>query len=259
MQRKETVMNLFDITGKKAIVTGGAAGLGYAMAEALLESGCEVVIFDLATNTQKTADDWVKKGYKAFAVCGNIGNREELQKMFAKALEFLQGRLDVLIPAAGIQRRHPSEQFPIEDWDDVININLTSIFLLCQMAANVMIKQKSGKIINIASMNSFFGGQTIPAYAASKGGIMQLTRALANDLADKGLNINAIAPGYMETNMNTNLLNNKERLAQISARIPQGRWGTPNDIKGPAIFLASDASNYLNGAIIPVDGGYLGK
>lgn len=252
-------MNLFDIKGRKAVVTGGTAGLGKGMAEGLLEAGAEVIIFGRSNSIFEIVDNWNHQGYKAHAIQGDISDRKNLQLMFGEAMEIFEGHLDILVAAAGIQRRYPSEKFPLEEWDSVINVNLTSVFQICQMAANVMIPQGKGKIITIASMNSYFGGQTIPAYAASKGGIMQLTRALANDLAGKGININSIAPGYMETKMNEQLLSNEVRLSQISARIPQGRWGTPQDMKGPVIFLASDASDYLNGAIIPVDGGYLGK
>ena len=146
----------------------------------------------------------------------------------------------------------------MDDWDAVLNINLSAVFRLCQLAGRLFLKQKSGKIINIASMLSFFGGYTVPAYAASKGGVAQLTKALSNEWAGKGINVNAIAPGYMDTQMNTGLIADEARNAQITARIPARRWGTPEDMKGTAVFLASPASDYLNGAVIPVDGGYLG-
>ena len=154
-----------------------------------------------------------------------------------------------------------SEEFPLEDWEFVLNINLTAVFSLCQMAANQFFKQNSkGKIINVASMLSFFGGYTVPAYAASKGGVAQITKAFCNEWASKGININAVAPGYMDTEMNTALTNpDNPRFKEITNRIPANRWGKPEDMKGPVVFLASDASDYLNGAIIPVDGGYLVK
>ncbi|MBZ4646868.1 MAG: 2-dehydro-3-deoxy-D-gluconate 5-dehydrogenase [Petroclostridium sp.] len=252
-------MNLFDVTGKKAIVTGAAQGLAYGMAEGLMEAGVEVAIIDISAKTADVAAEFVKKGYKCHAVNANLGNKADLKRGFDEALEKLGGRLDIIINAAGIQKRHFSEEFPVEDWEEVINVNLNSVFFLCQLAGRQMLKQGSGKIINIASMLSFFGGYTVPAYAASKGGVAQLTKALSNEWASKGVNVNAIAPGYMDTEMNVNLVNDPNRNAEILGRIPAKRWGTPNDMKGVALFLSAPASDYLNGAIIPVDGGYLGR
>lgn len=156
-------------------------------------------------------------------------------------------------------RRYPSEEFPLKEWDFVINVNLRSVFALCQLAGKTFMKQDSkGKIINIASMLSFFGGYTVPAYAASKGGVAQVTKALCNEWAEKGINVNALAPGYMATEMNTALLDpSNPRNAAITNRIPKKNGGTPDDMKGPVVWLASDASDYINGAVIPVDGGYL--
>ena len=159
---------------------------------------------------------------------------------------------------AGIQRRKPCLDFTIEDWDDVVEVNLTAVFRLCQLAGRIMAEQGKGKIINVASALSFFGGYTVPAYAASKGGVAQLTKALSNEWAGLGINVNAIAPGYMDTPMNVALINDPVRNGKILARIPAGRWGKPEDLQGVAVFLASEASNYLSGAVIPVDGGYLG-
>lgn len=251
--------NLFDIKGKKAIVTGGAQGLGYGMAEGLLESGCSVVIMDVNPKTKDVAEDFKSRGFDAYAVIGDLGDRKEIDRMFEEAMKLLDGRIDILIPAAGIQRRYPSEDFPIEEWDLVMKINLDAVFILCQKAARIMIQQGSGKIINIASMASFFGGVTVPAYTAAKGAIAQMTKAFCNDWAAKGINVNAIAPGYMATELNTGIINNADqtRYKELSARIPMHRWGTPDDMKGVAIFLASPASDYLNGCVIPVDGGYL--
>ena len=174
-----------------------------------------------------------------------------------RLLEITGGKLDILVNCAGIQRRHELEEFPIEDWDEVIEVNLTSCFELCQLAGRIMLKQGKGKIINIASMISFFGGIRIPAYAASKGGIAQLTKSLAVGWAGKGIQVNALAPGYMATDMNTALLEDPVRSSSILSRIPAGRWGVPEDMAGPCVFLASDASDYVNGAVIPVDGAYL--
>ncbi|QUW21353.1 SDR family oxidoreductase [Sporosarcina sp. Marseille-Q4063] len=251
-------MNLFDLTDKKAIVTGAASGLGKGMAEGLMEAGAEVVILDLSPNTPKVVDELREKGFKAHGIVANLGDREELQSAFDNAIKLLGGTLDILIPAAGIQRRHKSEDFPIEDWNAVMHVNLNIVFEINQLAGKLMLNQGKGKIINIASMLSYFGGYTVPAYAASKGAVMQMTKALSNEWAGRGVNVNAVAPGYMDTVMNVNIINDSERNESITKRIPAGRWGTSEDMKGVTIFLSSDASNYLNGAIIPVDGGYLG-
>lgn len=252
-------MDLFNVKGKKAIVTGGSRGLGRGMAEALLEAGAEVVLFATTPKIKEIAKEYVDKGLSCHGISVDLGKKEDRENAFNEALELLGGRLDILVNAAGVQRRHKSEEFPMEDWETVINVNLTAVFALCQLAARVMINQKSGKIINIASMLSFFGGYTVPAYAASKGGVAQLTKAFANEWASYGINVNAIAPGYMATDMNTALINDKVRNEEILNRIPAKRWGKPEDMAGVVLFLASSASDYLNGAIIPVDGGYLSR
>ena len=252
-------MDYFNIEGKRAIVTGGSRGLGRAMAEALMNAGVEVVLFATSEKINDIVKEYNDKGFKCHGIKVDIRSDKERQTAFQNALMLLGGRLDILINAAGVQRRHKSEEFPLEDWNDVINVNLTAVFSLCQMAAKEMIKQKQGKIINIASMLSYFGGYTVPAYAASKGGVAQITKAFSNEWAIHGINVNAIAPGYMATEMNTALISDAVRNKEILARIPANRWGTPEDIQGVALFLSSPASDYLNGAIISVDGGYLGR
>jgi 2-deoxy-D-gluconate 3-dehydrogenase len=252
-------MSLFSISGKKAIVTGASGGLGRGMAEGLLEEGAEVVIIGLSERVHQTAAELVKTGAKVHAVQGDLRDRAKLTAAFEAAVKLLGGTLDIIINCAGIQRRNKCEDFTLEDWDEVLDVNLTTVFILSQLAGRIMLQQGKGKIINIASMLSFFGGYTVPAYAASKGGVAQLTKALSNEWAGKGINVNAIAPGYMDTAMNTALKNDPDRNEQILGRIPAGRWGLPADLKGVAVFLASEASNYINGAIIPVDGGYLAK
>lgn len=252
-------MNLFDLTGKTAIVTGGNRGLGRGIAEGLAESGAKVIIFASSESVYTAADEMKASGLDVEGIRCDLSKTESIEEGFNKALEIFGGSLDILVNNAGIQRRHKCEEFPIDDWQDVLNVNLTSVFTLCQLAGRVMIEKGYGKIINLASMLSFFGGFTVPAYAAAKGGVAQLTKALSNEWASKGINVNAIAPGYMATEMNTNLINDEKRNADITARIPLGRWGTPDDMKGLAIFLASKASDYMSGAVIPVDGGYLGK
>ena len=251
-------MNMFDLTGKKAIVTGGASGLGRGLVEGLHEAGAEVAIIDITDQIDAIANEIGRSGAKVFGIKGNLGDREQLTQAFQASVAKLGGTLDILVNCAGIQRRNPCLDFTAKDWDDVIELNLTATFLLSQLAGRIMAEKNKGKIINIASLLSFFGGYTVPAYAASKGGVAQLTKAFSNEWASLGINVNAIAPGYMDTPLNTALIADKERNRKILARIPAGRWGTPEDLKGVAIFLASEASNYVNGAIIPVDGGYLG-
>jgi len=253
------VLNKFDITGKHAIVTGGAQGLSRGMAEGLLEAGCKVVLVDLQKEKlEQVCAEYNEKGYQAIPVVGNLANRDELNRIFDEALEKLDGRLDVLIPAAGIQRRHLPEEFPVEEWDLVQAINLNHVWFMIQRALQVMLKQPTGgKIITIGSMVSFFGGTTVPAYTAAKGAVSQLTKSVAVDCAGRGININCLCPGYMDTEMCANM--SQERKDECTQRIPAGRWGLPEDMKGPVVFLASAASDYLNGAVIPVDGAYLVK
>ncbi|MDO4277591.1 MAG: SDR family oxidoreductase [Lachnoclostridium edouardi] len=251
--------DLFNISGKKAIVTGGTRGLGMGMAEALLEAGCHVVIIGSSDLAFSKAEEYCKKGYQCYGVKADLRSREENYKAFKESLQLLEGQLDIMVTAAGIQRRHSAEEFPMEEWDEVLSINLNSVWIMNQEAGKVMLEKGYGKIINVASMASFFGCQTVPAYAAAKGGVAQLTKELTNDWCGRGINVNAIAPGYMATDLNTALLANKERSGQILSRIPADRWGTPEDMKGITVFLASHASDYMSGAIIPVDGGYLVK
>ena len=253
--------SLFDLTGKKAIVTGGTRGLGHGMAEGLMEAGAAVVIFGTSKKVIEVAAQFEAKGYWCKGIAVDLADDRARQEAFDQAGALLGG-LDILVNAAGIQRRHPSPEFPLQDWKDVLNVNLTAPFVLCQMAAKEFLKkeQPCGKIVNIASMLSFFGGMTVPAYAASKGGVAQMTKALCNELASKGIQVNAIAPGYMDTDMNVALTDvSNPRYREITDRIPAHRWGTPEDMKGTVVFLASRASDYLNGAVIPVDGGYLVK
>ncbi len=249
----------FSVAGKKCIVTGGAQGLSRGMAEGLLENGAEVVLMDLqAEKLQKVVDEYNAMGYKAYAVSGNLSQKSEIDRMFSEAMELLGGQLDVMIPAAGIQRRYEPWEFPEEQWRLVIDVDLNHVWFMCQKAIQVMKDRDTvGKIINIASMNSYFGGTTVPAYSAAKGAIVSLTRSIASDCADHSICCNAIAPGYMDTEMCANMT--QERKDECTARIPAARWGTPEDVKGPILFLASSASDYLNGATIPVDGGFLTK
>jgi 2-deoxy-D-gluconate 3-dehydrogenase len=250
-------MNLFDLTGKKALVTGGSRGLGRALATAMLEAGAETAIVGTSASVFSAAEGLSQAtGRTASGIQADLSEREQLQRAFDEGVEKLGG-LDILIVNHGINRRAPAENFTIEDWDKILEVNLTSMFLLDQLAGRYMLAKGQGKIINIASLLSFIGGVHIPAYAAAKGGVAQLTKALANEWAGRGVNVNAITPGYFETDLTEALRNDPQRNKMISERIPAKRWGRPEDLKGAAIFLASDASNYINGAIIPVDGGWL--
>lgn len=250
---------LFNIEGKKAIVTGGSRGLGMGMAEALLEAGCEVAIIGSSAAAEETAARFRERGMRCHAVVADLRVREQVQSSFQECVRLLGNDLDILVTAAGIQRRHSAENFPLEEWDEVLNINLHAVFIQCQLAARIMLPKGRGKIINLASMACFFGGQTIPAYSAAKGGVAQMTKEMSNDWFARGINVNAIAPGYMATEMNSALLADEVRNRQITERIPAGRWGTPADMKGATIFLASPASDYVGGVLLPVDGGYLVK
>ena len=253
------ISSKFDVTGKHCIVTGGAHGLSRGMAEGLLEAGCKVVLIDVQEEKLKqVVKEYQDKGYEAYGVAGNLADRQDINRIFTESMDILEGKLDVLIPAAGIQRRHLPEEFPMEEWDLVVDINLNHVFIMIQNALKVMLTQSTGgKIITIGSMVTWFGGTTVPAYTATKGAVSQLTKSLAVDCAGRNININCICPGYMDTEMCANMT--QARKDECTVRIPAGRWGTPEDLKGPVLFLASSASDYLNGTAIPVDGGYLVK
>lgn len=250
---------LFDLTGKKALITGGGAGLGLGIAEGFLEFGAEVVLTGSSEKVEQAAERLRDLGYTAHAVRCNLLNKEEIPVMFEKALSLLGNRIDILVNNAGIQRRNPCAEFKMDDFEDVLQVNLRAVFMLTQLAGREMLKQGKGKIINVASMNTYFGGIYIPAYAASKSGVVGMTRTFSNEWISQGINVNAIAPGYMATDMCAALKEDADRNEEIMSRIPAHRWGTPADMKGTAIFLASAASDYLGGALIPVDGGYLGR
>ena len=248
--------SLFSLNGKRALVVGGAGEIGYAIAEALLEFGASVVIVDVNEETLFKTKVLNQKWGNCFGFIVDISDRGQISESILNATILLDGTVDILVNAAGIQRRHPSELFPESDWDQIISVNLTSVFLYSKKVSLGMIKNGYGKIINVSSIMSQFGGINIPGYSASKGGVAQLTKAMSNDLAGKGLQINAIAPGYINTKLNNAILQDVERNSRILERTPLGRWGTPQDLKGIAIFLASSASDYVTGAVIPIDGGY---
>jgi 2-deoxy-D-gluconate 3-dehydrogenase len=251
-------MKLFDLTGKKAIVTGASRGLGRGIAEGLHEAGAEVAIFGRSEETFATAEEMSKTGAKIYAVRGDLSDREQIPDLFNQAVETL-GTIDILVNNAGIQKIYKSEEFPLEIWDQVLQINLSTVFQLCQLAGKIMLKKGGGKIINIASMNYFVTAQKIIAYVASKAAVGQITKALSNEWGGRGINVNAIAPGYFDTTLTSFIHQDTEREKLIESRIPMGRWGKPDDLKGAAVFLASDASAYVNGVVLPVDGGYLSR
>ncbi|PYH86127.1 2-deoxy-D-gluconate 3-dehydrogenase [Aspergillus uvarum CBS 121591] len=260
---------LFSLEGSTAIVTGGTRGIGQAMAYALAEAGADIILIQRDESNTTTRDEITTRLHRnAHIHIAELSSRDAL-KQILPALTAQGFTPNILLNCAGIQRRHPSEQFPDEDWDEVLNINLTSVFTLCrEFGASLLARPASdfeasngrrGAIINVASLLTFQGGITVPAYAASKGGVAQLTKALSNEWAAKGINVNAIAPGYIVTDMNTALINDAARNAGIMARIPAGRWGKPEDFKGVVVFLASAASAYVSGEVVTVDGGWMGR
>ncbi|HEY5849297.1 MAG TPA: 2-dehydro-3-deoxy-D-gluconate 5-dehydrogenase KduD [Lysobacter sp.] len=250
-------MELFNLQGKVAVVTGANTGLGQGIALALAQAGADIAAAGTSAPTE-TGEKVRALGRRFVAIEANLSSLEPVERIVRETVDGLGG-LDILVNNAGMIRRADAVDFSEQDWDDVMNVNLKSAFFLAQAAGRHMIGQGSGKIINIASMLSFQGGIRVPSYAASKSGIAGITRLLANEWAGKGLNVNAIAPGYMVTNNTAQLRADEDRNAQILGRIPAGRWGEPSDLGGAAVFLASRASDYVNGAIIPVDGGWLAR
>ncbi|QSS55003.1 2-deoxy-D-gluconate 3-dehydrogenase [Histoplasma capsulatum var. duboisii H88] len=262
-----TVLSLFSLAGKTAVVTGGTRGLGCAMAIALAEAGADIILVQRDEKNTSTRDEIISRtGRTATIHVADLANQESVKRIIPTIARAGRG-MDILLNCAGVQRRHPSESFPDDDWDEVLQVNLTSVFTLCREFGAYLLSRdaasfqsgRRGTIINVASLLSFQGGITVPAYAASKGGVAQLTKALSNEWMSKGISVNAIAPGYINTDMNTELMDNPERNSAILARIPAGRWGIPDDFKGVVVFLASEASSYVSGEIICVDGGWMGR
>jgi 2-deoxy-D-gluconate 3-dehydrogenase len=247
----------FDLTGKAAIVTGANTGIGRAIALALAEAGADVALAG-RSSADETAEQIRALGRGAVPIAADLATIAPVQKVVDETLAAF-GRLDILVNNAGIIRRADAADFSEADWDAVIDTNLKSLFFLCQAAGRQMLAQGRGKIINIASLLSFQGGIRVPSYAAAKSGVAGLTRALANEWAGRGINVNAIAPGYIATNNTAALQADETRNRQILERIPAGRWGDPGDIAGAAVFLAAPASDYVNGHILTVDGGWLGR
>lgn len=251
-------MSLFDLHGQVAVITGATRGLGQAMAIALADAGADIALIQRSESETATKRLIENVGRRCEIIVCDLAEINQVKQVMNQVDERF-GRVDILVNSGGIQRRSPAVQFSEEDWDDVMDVNLKTVFLLCQQAGQRMLAHGHGKIINIASLLSFQGGITVPAYAAAKGGVAQLTKALANEWARHGINVNAIAPGYMDTDMNEALKKSETRSRQIMERIPAGRWGSPEDMKGAVVFLASKASDYVNGHILVVDGGWLGR
>jgi 2-deoxy-D-gluconate 3-dehydrogenase len=253
------ILDSFRLDGQVALVTGARQGLGQALALALAEAGADISTLDV-DDLSETSQAVKALGRRCRSITCNLRSVSvaDLQQVIAGTVADL-GRLDILVNNAGIIRRTPALDFSEGDWDEVLQIDLKSVFFLSQAAARVMVPQKHGKIINIASMLSFQGGILVPSYTAAKSGTAGLTRALANEWARYGVNVNAIAPGYMATDVTAGLRSDQGRSTAILDRIPAERWGTPGDLKGVVVFLASAASDYLHGAIVPVDGGWLAR
>lgn len=253
------ILDQFKLHDRIALVTGASTGLGAAIAIALAEAGAQVACHGNTRSPEATCDRITNAGGVAFPITGDLSQPETPKHLVAQTLERLD-RIDILINNAGTIRRAPAADYSDEDWDAVIEVNLSSVFRLSRLVGKQMIEHGGGgKIVNIASLLSFQGGITVPAYAASKGGVAQLTKALANEWAKHRINVNAIAPGYMRTANTAALQADETRNRQILERIPAGRWGEPEDLAGAAVFLASKASDYINGHILVVDGGWMGR
>jgi len=252
------VLSLFDLTGKKALVTGGAGGLGLAMAEGLHEAGAQVGLLDVAESTEAVAAGLGTGGPPAYGVRADLSRPDDLERGFHDIVALLGG-LDILVNNVGITRRSPTEEHPLADWEAVMHLNTTTVFLMSKLAAQIMLRQGSGKIINVASLYSFIGGLNQIGYTGSKGAVRQMTMAMSDEWAGRGINVNAIAPGYFATALNAAMRADPEWHRRVMDRLPIGRYGQPADLKGTLVFLASAASDYVSGVTIPVDGGFLGR
>jgi 2-deoxy-D-gluconate 3-dehydrogenase len=253
-----SVLETFRLDGKVALVTGASTGLGAAIAIALAEAGADVACHGNTRAPDASCAAVTKAGRKAFAVTGDLADSATPRRLIESTIKHFD-QLDILVNNAGMIRRAPATEYSEEDWARVIEVNLSSVFRMAQLAGRHMIERGGGKILNIASLLSFQGGITVPAYAASKGGVAQLTKALANEWAAKNINVNAIAPGYMRTDNTKALQQDETRNRQILERIPAARWGEPADLGGAAVFLCSPASDYVNGHVLLVDGGWMGR
>jgi 2-dehydro-3-deoxy-D-gluconate 5-dehydrogenase len=252
-------LELFQLNGKNALVTGSHRGLGAAIAVALSKAGANVGCHGRDAKPGAACDEIRTAGRKTFYFSADLADAKTHPELIGRTIsEF--GSLDILVNNAGVIRRAPASEYSAEFWDELISVNLTAVFHLSQLAGRHMLgRGTGGKILNIASLLSFQGGILVPAYAAAKGGVAQLTKALASEWASKRINVNAIAPGYMATDNTAALRNDPVRSRQILERIPAARWGEPSDIAGAAVFLCSSASDYVHGHVLAVDGGWLAR
>lgn len=254
-----SVLELFSLAGKRALVTGASRGLGRAMALALAEAGADVACASSTPDgARDTAHTIEQRGGAAWTLHADLSDRRAIEDLLARCDRDV-GAIDILVNNGGTIARHPAAEYPLADWDRVLRTNLDSVWLLSQHFGRAMIERRSGKIINVASLLSFSGGITVPAYTASKHAVAGLTKALANEWAAHGVQVNAIAPGYFTTDNTQRLRDDTERNAAISARIPAGHWGDPDDLAGAVVFLASRASDYVNGHVLVVDGGWMAR
>jgi len=252
-------VNPFDLTGRVALVTGASRGIGAAMARGLAAAGADVLLHARRTEPAEVAAAIASEHrVKASCLAADLEKREEADTVVPRAIA-AAGRLDILVNNAGVIRRANAADYSDEDWDAVLEVDLTSVFRLCRAAGRHMLERGRGKIVNVASLLSFQGGIRVPAYAAAKAGVAQLTKALANEWAGKGVNVNAIAPGYVRTDNTRALAEDQVRYTQILERIPAGRWGEPQDLAGAVVFLASPAADYVHGHVLVVDGGWMGR
>jgi len=251
------MLDIFNLQGQVVLFTGASRGLGKAMAVGLAKAGADVAVVG-RKHDPDVLDQIAAQGRTGRFYTHDLADIDGIPALVARVKADF-GKIDILVNNAGVQSRHKAAEFPRKDWNFVIDVNMNAVFFMCQEVGKLMLAQGRGKIINIASLLSFQGGLTVPAYAAAKGAVAQFTKSLSNEWASQGININCIAPGYMDTEMNTALLADATRSRQILERIPAGRWGKPEDMVGAAVYLASRASDYVNGTTITIDGGWMGR
>ena len=260
----DSVLSLFSLYGETALVTGGTRGIGQAMALALASAGADILLIQRDASNAATRQQVLSLGRQCHIYTADLSSPSSVAALVPR-IQSDGHAITILLNCAGIQSRHPASEFPDEDWARVLQVNLSAVFTLCRDVGAAMLARplppdgRRGVIINVASLLSFQGGITVPAYAAAKGGVAQLTKALSNEWAGRGICVNAVAPGYVDTEMNTALLLDQSRAEGILARIPAGRWGVPGDFRGVVVYLASRASGYVSGEIVTVDGGWMGR